>query len=218
VAIWYIYRNHSWAHDANTWLDQLGLVRTNFSKKLAYSAFKSYTPGSVGCTYAGATPDPTPEPAPTAELAPTSEPDPTPEPEPEPVDPEPTADPASDEDEQDPVESSSVRRSLGIRLVRLDSVAGTAGSGTRTRSTRARLRVVGLVSNAGRGHVELHLRCEARGDSNWRRTITRKVDVSRTGRYSQRIRPRTKASCRLRAGYRAFGVRLARSRLVRFRT
>jgi len=43
VAIWSIYRNR--VHDSNTWLAQLGLVRTDFSTKPAYDAFKSYTPG-----------------------------------------------------------------------------------------------------------------------------------------------------------------------------
>ena len=143
-------------------------------------------------------------------------PEPTPEPEPEPVDSEPTADPASDEDQEDPVVSSS--RTIDIKVVRLDGVARTARGGTRTGSARARLDVVGRVSNASRGHLELNLVCESRGRDNWRRSLTRKVDLSRTGEYSQRIRPRTNASCRLRAGYHAFGVRLARSPLIRFRT
>ena len=51
VAAWYIYRNSYWANDADTWLDQLGLVRTDYSRKPAYDAFKSYGPGNDGCTY-----------------------------------------------------------------------------------------------------------------------------------------------------------------------
>ena len=51
VAVWYMHRNHAWAADANTWEDQLGLVRTDFSRKPAFEAFKRYTPGSGGCTY-----------------------------------------------------------------------------------------------------------------------------------------------------------------------
>jgi polysaccharide biosynthesis protein PslG len=51
VAIWYLHRNHAWAADANTWADQLGLVRTDFSRKPAFDAFKQYTPGNGGCTY-----------------------------------------------------------------------------------------------------------------------------------------------------------------------
>ena len=62
VAIWYLYRNRF--NNADTWLGQLGLVRTDFSKKLAYNAFKSYTPGSVGCTYQYGTPPPPPPPPP----------------------------------------------------------------------------------------------------------------------------------------------------------
>lgn len=73
VAIWYLHRNHPWAGDANTWADQLGLVRTDFSRKPAFDAFKSYTPGAGGCTYdiptpAGSTPavEPLPSPVPVA--------------------------------------------------------------------------------------------------------------------------------------------------------
>ena len=75
VAIWYIYRNHAWASDANTWVDQLGLLRSDFSPKPAYNAFKAYTPGNTGCTYKY--PEPTepaapadPGPLPTSELTP----------------------------------------------------------------------------------------------------------------------------------------------------
>ena len=212
VAIWSIYRNR--VHDSNTWLAQLGLVRTDFSTKPAYDAFKSYTPGSVGCTYTEAppVPEPAPEPEPTPAPTPTPEPAPAPDPEPadepDPVDPsEPTADPASEEDDEEPV--GSISRTIDIELVR---VAGVA------RNRRARFDVVGQVSNAGRGHVEVNLRCQARGGDNWRRSFTRKVDLSRTGEYSQRIRPRTKASCAVRASYHAFGTRLGRSPVIRFKT
>jgi hypothetical protein len=51
VAIWFEYRNNYWAGDADTWEDQLGLVRTDFSRKQAYESFKSYGPGQGGCRY-----------------------------------------------------------------------------------------------------------------------------------------------------------------------
>ena len=64
-----MHRNHAWAADANTWEDQLGLVRSNFSRKPAFEAFKRYTPGAGGCTYDIPT---------TAESAPPAEPPPLP--------------------------------------------------------------------------------------------------------------------------------------------
>jgi hypothetical protein len=51
VAIWYIYRNHHWAQDADTWVDQLGLVNSDHTRKPAYDAFKAYQQGAGGCTY-----------------------------------------------------------------------------------------------------------------------------------------------------------------------
>jgi hypothetical protein len=215
LAVWYIYRNHAWAQNADTWLDQLGLVRTDFSRKSAYDAFKSYVPGSAGCTYEVGdapttptlTPTPTPTPAPEPEPATTTEPDPESEAEPEPTD-----EPVS---EVEGVQSSSVRRELEIRVLRL---ARAASSDTRRRTRRVRMRVEGSVSNTRRGRVDLRLTCRARGDSDWRRSVTFKLDVSRTGEYTTRIRPRRRAACRTRASYFAFGERLGRSPILRFKT
>jgi hypothetical protein len=44
------------------------------------------------------------------------------------------------------------------------------------------------------------------------------VDLSRSGSYKQRIRPRTHGKCTARAGYHAFGEQLGRSRVLRFKT
>ena len=51
VATWYTMRNSWWANDADTWEDQLGLVRTDYSKKPAYDAYKAYSPDAGGCDY-----------------------------------------------------------------------------------------------------------------------------------------------------------------------
>ena len=61
VAAWYSYRNSNWANDADTWEDQLGLVRTDFSPKPAYQAFKAY-----GAEPPGPVQEVTPEAAPVA--------------------------------------------------------------------------------------------------------------------------------------------------------
>ena len=46
VLYWYNLRNNFWAPEADTWEDQLGLVRADFTPKPAYEAFRSYVPPS----------------------------------------------------------------------------------------------------------------------------------------------------------------------------
>ena len=46
VAIWYNFRNNWWDRDADGWEYQCGLMRTDFTPKPAYAAFKSYVPGA----------------------------------------------------------------------------------------------------------------------------------------------------------------------------
>jgi hypothetical protein len=61
VAMWYSLRNSSWANDGPTWLDQLGLMRTDFTPKPAYFAFKAYgtaAPPIGGIGGPGTTPQP----------------------------------------------------------------------------------------------------------------------------------------------------------------
>jgi hypothetical protein len=41
VAFWYNLRNHWWANDGDFWFDQLGLMRTDFSPKPTYWAFRA---------------------------------------------------------------------------------------------------------------------------------------------------------------------------------
>jgi hypothetical protein len=57
IAYWYNLRNNFWDDDADTWETQLGLMRTDFSHKPSYAAFKSYQPGAVA-------PDPSSPPPP----------------------------------------------------------------------------------------------------------------------------------------------------------
>ncbi len=46
ILYWYNLRNNFWAPEADTWEDQLGLVRANFAPKPAYAAFRDYVPPS----------------------------------------------------------------------------------------------------------------------------------------------------------------------------
>jgi hypothetical protein len=47
MAYWYNLRNNFWDSDADTWETQLGLMRTDFTHKSSYDAFKSYRPGAT---------------------------------------------------------------------------------------------------------------------------------------------------------------------------
>ena len=211
VAVWYSYRNSYWANDANTWLDQLGLVSTDFSPKPAYNAFKSYTPGNQGCTYNYPAPAPAPEPEP--EPVPVPEPEPAPEPAPEPI--APVAEP-----EPDTIETSAVRHRVGLRLLRSAWTARTASRRDRPhRPTRVAIRARGRVFKAERGRVELRLTCRNRGEGKrWSNVRERRTAVRRSGRFVRRLRPRTGAACILRARYRSTNERISKSRLVRFKT
>jgi hypothetical protein len=51
VAMTYNLRNNWFAGDAEDWDSQLGLMRSDWSPKPAYGAFKAYNPGGGGCTY-----------------------------------------------------------------------------------------------------------------------------------------------------------------------
>ena len=59
VALWYNIRNDYWGNDANNWEDQMGLMRSGFSHKPAYDAFKAYNPPG-----GSSTPPPPPPPPP----------------------------------------------------------------------------------------------------------------------------------------------------------
>jgi polysaccharide biosynthesis protein PslG len=50
VAIWYNFRNNWWDRDADGWEFQCGLMRTDFTPKPSYAAFKSYVPGAYSAT------------------------------------------------------------------------------------------------------------------------------------------------------------------------
>jgi hypothetical protein len=54
VAIWYNFRNNWWDKDADGWEFQCGLMRTDFTPKPAYAAFKSYVPGAYSAPAASA--------------------------------------------------------------------------------------------------------------------------------------------------------------------
>jgi hypothetical protein len=50
VAIWYNFRNNYWDHDADEIESRYGLLRTDFSTKPSYHAFKACATGACGST------------------------------------------------------------------------------------------------------------------------------------------------------------------------
>jgi hypothetical protein len=74
VAIVYNFRNNYWGNDADNWEDQLGLLRTDFSRKPAYTVFAALNRAAAPATQAPAAVAPAPQapvaPAATAASAP----------------------------------------------------------------------------------------------------------------------------------------------------
>jgi hypothetical protein len=64
IAYWYNLRNNFWDADADTWETQLGLMRTDFTHKPSYSAFRSYQPGAISPDPSSPPPDPSSPPPP----------------------------------------------------------------------------------------------------------------------------------------------------------
>ena len=208
VAFWYSFRNNYWANDADNWEDRLGLVRTDFSHKPAYDAFKAYTPDGGGCQYAYPEPPVPPVPPVT---------DPPVEPEPPvtdpPVEPEPPVEPTQPE-EEGTVTSSSVVGSMSLRIVRVDRRARVSKT-TRRAARRTRLRIAGRVKGATRGRVRLVL--ERKVDGDWRRRARYRPAVSDTGRFRTGTTTRRQGRWRVRAIYRADDAKRVRPRPLRFR-
>ena len=65
VAIWYTLRNPYWMDDGDYGEARFGLLRTDYSQKPAYAAFKAYAHGLAPPSEPTTTPPTTSEPAPT---------------------------------------------------------------------------------------------------------------------------------------------------------
>ena len=212
VAIWYAFRNHPFGGDGQDWEYQLGLTRTDFSPKPSYDAFKSYTPGSGGCTYqypsGPAVPDPPVDPP--VDL-PTDPPvDPA-------TEPEPTPDPAVDEPEGE-IETSTVTGSgrpvVRVRIQREWWAAASGTASTRLRP-RARVAIVGRVKRADHGRVILRLQHRGR-DGEWGHGKRFRAQVGHDGRF-RKVRRLAQGRWRVRAVYHVGSSSKTRSRLVYFR-
>ena len=214
VGIWYALRNHPYGADGQNSEYQYGLTRTDFTPKLSYNAFRSYSSGSGGCTYqypsppptSDPTPDPQPEPAPEPQLEPAAEPEP-----------EPAPDPSVDEPEGE-TQSSSVTASgrpvFRVRILR-DFRARASSETTDGRPAKVRVAVVGRVKRADRGRVVLRLQRRGR-DGRWGHGVRFRTRVGENGGF-RKVGRLVEGRWRVRAVYRVGSSSQTRSRLVYFR-
>jgi polysaccharide biosynthesis protein PslG len=176
VAIVYELRNNYWAGDANDWEDQLGLLRTDFSPKPAYTVFKNYQPGAGTRVAQPVAAQPAPAPAPAGAPAPPQ-----------------VAAPAV------PATPTTARASLrtsiriAVRRVRTAQIASV-----RARSRRVHLRITGRLTQSLGGRVTIVV--ERRAHGRWTRDtrISRRV-LGTT--FSHRVTARRGQRLRVRAFY-----------------
>jgi hypothetical protein len=173
VAITYNFRNNYWANNANNWEDSLGLMRTDWTPKPAYNAFKTYTPGSG--------PAPTPDPDPTPAPAPTNEPTPT------------TTQPTST------TSTSKGPKKKTRTTLRVSGGAGALAAKAAT-NRASRLSLNGVVADATAGRVRIRLQRLA-GAGRGSRTVVVSVRLSRAGRFATRVVLRGSGRWRVQALY-----------------
>jgi len=146
IAYWYNLRNNFWDSDADTWETQLGLMRTDFTHKPSYAAFKNYVPGAGPA-------DPPPAP-PTNPSPPGGSPSPAPVPDSGAT----TAPGPGTATVSDPRTNTATRRPTRtfITLKR----GRPASSRARAASRRSARRLVfwGRVAGASDGRVEIKIR------------------------------------------------------------
>lgn len=205
-AYWYNLRNNFWQNDVDSWEHQLGLMRTDFTHKPSYDAFKSYRPGAVS---------PPPEPVPTPpEPAPVSPPA---APVPPSGDVSPTSRPPLAHTAPSPVEKTVVRRLTRTfialkrgRSARRARAAELGGSSTFV--------ISGRVAGAGGGHVEIKLsRQGSRG--RWKLVRSRKVKVGKRGAFRLELGLRRSQRITVRALYGgSASAAPSRSRALAFRS
>jgi len=202
VAVVYNFRNNYWAGDADTWEDQLGLLRTDFSPKPAYSVFKDYTPPRSEPTAALAAETP-----PVAQTTPAAE----------------TA-PAAAIVETQPGQGAVVipptvpsdDRGAGPAIeLSVERLASSKATASRVGSGRVSLRAVGRVSGAvGRGVVKIVL--ERRSRSTWKRASVRKIALRGT-RFTRKLSVSRGQRWRISATYVAADGRTVSSKPVAVR-
>jgi hypothetical protein len=205
VAFYYNLRNNYWANNANTWDDQLGLMKTNWAHKPAYDAYKGYSPGTQGCTYIDR--------ATGSALRPPVPPSGQGQPGTTPQQPAPATAPVATKPAPAKVAARRTRTVLRVAPAR-----GTSRSRLRVASSRfhATVTLLGTVLNANRGRVTIEL--QRRVNGHWRRYLTTSTPVATNSAFRRMMRVGRTGSYRVRAAYRGVtGVTGSSSRFVAFK-
>jgi hypothetical protein len=206
VAYWYNLRNNFWDQDADTWETQLGLMRTDFTRKPSYDAFRSYQPGAVATGPSSPAPDPSSPP-----------PDPS-SPPPDPSSPPPPAGASLTSGSASIAETAAARRPTRTfialspdRLVRRSARAASRGS--------SRLVLIsGRVTGGSGGRVEIKLR---RRDNRggWKVLRPRRVRLGGRGTFRLELGLQRAQSLVVRAVYGGSETAApSRSRALRVRS
>jgi hypothetical protein len=186
IAFLYNLRNNYWANNADDWDDQLGLMNTDWTPKLAYGAYKAYTPGSGGgCTYHEAVAA-APASATTSGASPST---------------------ASASTASAPATTSSTtpqRRRTTKLVLRFTAPSNakskrTATSAGNTKATLYRLTVAGVVEGARNGKVQLLLARRTQHQWHQSRSVLMRIDGK--GNFAKSVAGITAGGWKLRARY-----------------
>jgi len=195
-AYWYNLRNNFWDSDADSWETQLGLMRTDFTHKPSYDAFKAYRSGALPTDPSV----PAPPGAPPAGASPAG------------------ASTAGVPSATHPAQGSDTRTATRtfIRL-RRGRAARRSAQASSMRGRRSVL-VAGRVAGAGRGQVEIKLRRRGPG-GHWKSLRPRRLKLGRRGAFRLELGLAGTRSLSVRAVYG--GSRTAapsRSRMLTIRS
>jgi len=211
-AYWYNLRNNFWQNNADSWEHQLGLMRTDFTHKPSYDAFKSYRPGAVSTS---------PAPVPTPPAAVPVSPPPGPAPQSPPV--------TSSGDSSAPSRTPSahaapnpVQKTVERRLTRTFIALKRGRSARRARAAElngsSTFVISGRVAGAGGGQVEIKL--SRRGShGRWKLVRSRKMKVGKRGAFRLELGLRRAQRITVRALYGGSAIAApSRSRALAFRS
>ena len=174
-AYWYNLRNNFWDNDADTWETQLGLMRTDFTHKPSYDAFKSYQPGT----------------GPGPSIAPPSSPTPS-----TPSSSQPTSAPTTTTTSATSAGRRSTKTFLTLRRRAHARRAARAASGPAPRAVV----IAGRVAGAQGGRVTIRLSRRGSG-RRWKLLRPRKIGLGSRGKFRLELGLQSRHWLRVQAIY-----------------
>ena len=188
-AYWYNLRNNFWRNDIDSWEHQLGLMRTDFTHKPSYDAFKSYQPGTA-------------PPAP-ATRPPTA----------------PPAGPSQATQPAPPAGPGAVNRRATRTFIKLTRAGRARRSArAASRGVPRRIQISGRVAGASAGNLRIKLSRRDR-DGRWKALRTRRMKVGKDGAFRLELGVQRRHWVRAQAIYEGCkSAAPSRSRTLRVRS